>query len=121
MYIRFAVSRQRGVFTAIYELERDGALLPHEIEWFRTIETWFNDNLPRPSRLSWSSRPKAPDHAISWLKTSAVEHVTRMRQLVALLVHKDVVVDEHLTERPGYIVYEDEYQIAAIPFSSETF
>jgi hypothetical protein len=43
-----------------------------------------------------------------------------MRELVALLVHKDVPVEELRTERPGYIVYEDEHQIAAEPFMQET-
>ncbi|HZS57690.1 MAG TPA: hypothetical protein VFA43_00370 [Gemmatimonadaceae bacterium] len=43
-----------------------------------------------------------------------------MRQLVTLLEHKDVAVEELRTDKPGYIVYEDEHQVAAVPFS-ETF
>ena len=30
---------------------------------------------------------------------------------------KDVVVEELKTDRPGYIVFEDEFQVAAIPFA----
>ena len=127
-FIRFAVTtrdassdQQQGVFTALYALEDARALLPHEEEWFQGIERWFDENLARPSRLAWSSRPNAPERAISWFKLSATEHVSRMRELVALLEHKDIAVEEFRTDKPGYIVYEDAHQVAAIPFTNETF
>ena len=128
MYIRFVVSerdegsdRQRGIFTALYDLEQSGELSSDELEWFRVAETWWNEHLKRPGRLAWSARPNAPNRAITWLKASATEHVSRMRELVALLEHKAIVVDELHTARPGYALYEDDYQVAAIPFERETF
>ena len=127
-FVRFAVAtrddtsdQQQGIFTALYALEHAGALLPHEQQWFADIARWFNTNLARPRRLAWSSRPNAPKRAISWLKLSATEHVTRMRELVALLEHKDVAVEEFRTDKPGSIVYEDEHQVSAVPFTNETF
>lgn len=96
-------------------------MLPHESEWFASIERWFNANLTSPKRLAWSSRPNAPNRAISWFKLAAAEHIAHMRELVALLEHKDIAVEELRTDKPGYIVYEDEHQIAAIPFTNETF
>lgn len=126
--VRFAVAardetsdQQQGLFTALYRLHDAGELLPHESEWFAGIEQWFNANLKRPKRLAWSSRPNAPKRAITWLKLSATEHIAHMRQLVALLEHKNIAVEEFRTDKPGYIVYEDAHQIAAIPFSNETF
>lgn len=128
MFIRFVVAvrdetsdQQSGVFQAIYRLERAGELLPHESEWFAGIERWFNANLKSPSRLTWSSRPNAPRRAISWFKLSATAHIARMRELVVLLEHKDITVEEFRTDKPGYIVYEDDHQVAAIPFTNETF
>ena len=128
MYVRFVVAERdessqqlKGVFTALYDLEERGELAAHEAEWFRTAERWFNRHLRRPRRLAWSSRPNAPERAISWLKLSAAEHVSRLRELVTLLEHKDVPVQEFRTEKPGYIVYEDDHQVAAIPFGRETF
>lgn len=44
-----------------------------------------------------------------------------MRELVALLEHKAIVVEELRTDRPGYVVYEDEHRVAAVPFGAETF
>jgi hypothetical protein len=128
VYIRFVVSdrhdssdQRRGVFSALYALERRGELAPYELEWFRAAEAWFNEHLRRPDRLAWSSRPNAPERAITWLKASATEHVSRMRELVALLEHKAIAVEELRTDRPGYVVYEDDHQVAAMPFKTETF
>jgi hypothetical protein len=56
--------------------------------------------LVEPAERSWTS--------ITWLKASATEHVTRMRELVALLEHKAIAVEELRTERPGYVVYESD-------------
>jgi hypothetical protein len=128
MYIRFVVSerhqssdRARGLFSELYALERRGELAPYELEWFRTAETWFNLHLRSPDRLAWSTRPNAPEKAITWLKASATDHISKMRELVALLEHKAVAVEELHSERPGYVVYEDEHQVAAMPFENETF
>ena len=128
MFVRFVVTerhatslQQRGVFSALYQLQRDDQLAGHEKAWFAEAETWFNDHLEPPDRFQLSKRPGAPHAAITWLKASAVEHVRRMRDLVALLQHKDTQVEELTTDRPGYIVYEDEHQVAAVPFAKDTF
>jgi phosphoglycolate phosphatase-like HAD superfamily hydrolase len=129
MYIRFVVAGQidddsdheTGLFRVIYALEKAGVLADYELDWFYAAEAWFDKHLHRPSTYSWSSRPNTPGRAISWLKASAQEHVTRMRELAALLEHRDVVVQELQTDRPGYVVYEDEHQVIAVPFSSDTF
>lgn len=124
MYIRFVTAELNaqsgeptGIFTALYALERRGALTSDELSWFREVEAWFNSHLNRPGRLAWSRRPHAPERAVTWLKASAREHVSRMRGLVSLLQHKDIRVEELRTERPGYILYEDDHQVAAIPFA----
>ena len=128
MFVRFVVTerhessdQERGVFSALDDLERRGELAAYELEWFQVTEAWFNKHLRRPDRFAWSSRPNAPERAISWLKLSATNHVRRMRELVALLEHKDIPVRELRTERPGYVVYEDDHQVVAIPFANETF
>jgi hypothetical protein len=128
MFLRFVVSerharsdREAGIFSALYALEDRGELRAGEIEWFRESELWLNKHLPRPDRLAWSSRPNAPERALSWFKDSAVEHVSRVRALCELLEHKGIPVTELRTEKPGYVVYQDEYQVVAMPFENETF
>ena len=124
MYLRFVVAEHDatsqqplGVFQALYRLRRAGELAAHEDAWFAEIEEWFARHLKRPRRLTETRRPNAPDRAISWIKASAVDHVSRMRELVSLLEHKGLTVEELRTVRPGYVVYEDEFQVATIPFA----
>jgi hypothetical protein len=128
MFLRFIVSerharshREMGIFSALYALEDRGELRAGEIEWFRESELWLNKNLRRPSRLAWSTRPNAPERALSWFRDTAVEHVSRVRALCELLEHKGIAVTELRTEKPGYVVYQDEFQVVAMPFESETF
>ena len=117
MYLRFEThlrharsGRGTGVFSALYALERQGALAAHELAWFRETEAWFNLHLPPPDAAA-----RAEPRAVAWFKASATEHVSRFRALVALLAEKDILVEERRTERPGYILYEDPWQVSAIP------
>jgi hypothetical protein len=55
--------------------------------------------------------------AISWLKESAIEHVAQMHAMVTILEAHGLVVDRIRTKRPGYVIYEDEHQVAAYPFA----
>jgi hypothetical protein len=126
-YVRFVVARrdantdhQMGIFVTLYELDEAGDLAPHEVDWFVSIERWLNKNLKRPADFAWSTRPNAPRRAISWMKMSAKDLVAHMRELAELLRHKDIAVEELRTEKPGYLVYEDEFQVTAVPFK-DTF
>ena len=40
-----------------------------------------------------------------------------MREMAQILQDNGVVVETNITEKPGYIVYEDEYQVDAEPFN----
>ncbi len=106
----------RGLFSEIYRLEREGALSDLELAWFREQETWFNDHLPRPERFSRSRAPAASNRAVAWFKDTADAHITRMHSLAALLTEKGVPVQIHTTDRPGYVTYEDAFQVVAEPF-----
>ncbi len=58
--------------------------------------------------------------SISWFKHSATDHIDKMRQYAQILEAHDIYVNQMTTDRPGNIVYEDQFQIAAIPFN-DTF
>jgi hypothetical protein len=124
MYVRFVVlsadedsQRLEGLFQAAFKLRREGALVEYEEEWFREIWLWFNEHLKEPDRFSRSDRPGAAPKAVGWFKDSAAEHLRRMRDLAALLEHHGVPTRMLRTDRPGYVVYEDDYQVAAVPFA----
>lgn len=123
MYIRFAVhlkdedsGKRQGVFQALVEVRKAGLLYGYEVERVKEVHEWFNNNLNKPSSFNRSSKPHAVNKAISWYKDSAKEHIALMRELASILEGHGIEVIMLQTERPGYIVYEDEHQITAEPF-----
>ncbi|MDN5940368.1 MAG: hypothetical protein L0H94_00680 [Nitrospira sp.] len=123
MYLRFVVKRKDpdsgkrlGIFQALAELRDHGELREHELDVMRELHQWFNVQLEKPTTFSRSSKPHAMDKAISWFKDSALEHIERMREIVAILEEHGVHVEILQTDRPGYVVYEDDFQIAAEAF-----
>jgi hypothetical protein len=130
MYLRFVVAdidedsgKELGVFQAVSKLRYDGKLYPHEEEHHDAIREWFNINLEKPTRFTASKPPfyRRQPKAISWFKDNADEHIARVRELVIILQHHGVVVQMLKTDRVGYVVYEDAFQIVAEPFASETY
>jgi hypothetical protein len=73
----------------------------------RPLFDWFGDNL------------RAPDvngRAIFWFKSDASACISRIWQMVHVLKSNDHLVWMMRNERPGRIVYEDAFQVAAVPF-----
>ena len=111
-----------GVFHAVRNLREEGKLYRYEEEQHDLIRQWFNENLEKPTRFTASKPPfyRKPNKAVSWFKDSANEHLNYVRELVAILQNHGVIVQLLKTERVGYVVYEDEYQIVAEPFRGES-
>lgn len=123
MYIRFVIhandessGRRQGLFHAMETLQDAGTLYAYEQEQYDAIYNWFRHNLQKPSSFSRSSSPAAKDVALSWFKGTAKDHIAKMHEVAFILHSHGVEVEVLRTSRPGYIVYEDEYQVAAEPF-----
>jgi hypothetical protein len=99
-----------------------GQIDPRAIFWFRA-----RVDLAVPSRVSpWKRRPltrlaarlprvQVPsDRPVD--ASIAAESVARMQAFVTLAQRADLHLRIVETTRPGYVIYEDDYQIAAIPF-----
>lgn len=124
MFVRFVIrqydpdsGRRQGLFQALADLDHDGVLAPHEIDLYDEVYEWFKANLRKPKSFARSSKPHAKKVALSWFKGSATEHISRMRVLAHILDSHGIAVDMIQTARPGYVVYEDDHQVAAEPFS----
>jgi hypothetical protein len=124
MFIRFVVSmldlrsgRRQGLFQAAADLRDTHALRDHEESRLQEIRDWFNKYLEKPSRMSLSPRPHAKDQELSWFKDTAAEHISQMRAFAAILELHDIQVEIIKTDRPGYIFYEDDFQVAAYLFA----
>jgi hypothetical protein len=123
-YVRFVISendedsgRRQGLFQALSDLEDRGDLSHEEQQLFDQVYAWFRKHLRKPRSFTRSSKPHAKLVAISWFKDTATEHIRRMRALASILDSHGVQVEMLATARPGYIVYEDDFQVAAEPFS----
>jgi len=124
MYIRFVVDqldsdsgKRLGLFQIIAELQEKGILYQYEDDIVKATREWFNNNLDKPASFNRSSKPHAMNKAISWFKPTAKEHIEKMYQLTSIIEGHGIHVPVIKTDRPDYVVYEDEYQITAEPFN----
>jgi len=74
-------------------------------------------NLPVPTRFAISSKSNAKAQALSWFRDTAAEHINQMRKYQRILDGYGLQVTMLRTTRPGYVVFEDKYQVVAYPFS----
>ncbi len=95
-------------------------IMSYEQELEKEIYTWFKKNLRAPKVQASKSNYYSKPGAISWFKQSAVKHIDKMRQYGQILEAHDIYINQISTDRPGNIVYEDKFQIAALPFN-DTF
>jgi len=123
IYVRFVTNRidgsslkRQGVFQAAADLI-DSKLLPDdEAKELKELERWFDKNLRKPDRFARSRRSHPAPKAISWFKSSAMEYVERMHAMCRILNEHGVQTEMITSQRPGYVVFQDEFQIAAVPF-----
>lgn len=139
--IRFVVHRKHwrsgercGLFQAINDIlggeEPQNHLQPALLE----LAGWFDANLRSPFRSEttrvqsrwWRAHQSSQSldrkiepetRSISWIKETATEHVTKLYHLKALIQESGWLVDELRTTKPGEVLYEDEFQVVAIPFA----
>jgi hypothetical protein len=124
IYIRFTIDKkdsdshkQMGIFHAIRELKDKNELLQHEIIQMDNVMEWFAKNLEKPGKFNRSKRRHAQDKAISWYKDTAMDHLNKMHEIKGVLNLHGINVNILKTEKPGYIVYEDNFQVCAEPFT----
>ncbi|WP_028603628.1 hypothetical protein [Ottowia thiooxydans] len=124
MFIRFVVhnldvdsGRRQGLFQALDTLNLSGQLNGADKQAYFAARDWFRVNLKTPDSFARASRPHAKKVALSWFKDTASEHIRQMYGMAEVLKSHEVAVEVLRTNRPGYVVYEDEYQIAAEPFT----
>jgi hypothetical protein len=70
-----------------------------------------------PDALRALFKPHRKAQAISWFRDTATEQIGRMREYQAVLESYGYVVHMLRDRRPGYVLYQDEHQVVAYPFS----
>jgi hypothetical protein len=135
MYLRF-VGHQKdetsgqpaGIFQLAEQLLDGDQLDGDERTELRALMEWFKHNLPAPTRLSpyrdgWRRGYRDSWHrrrlAICWFKPEAQEHIERGWQMARILRQHGIAVEMVRTRRAGYVTYEDEWQVVAMPFVND--
>ncbi len=117
-----------GIFQLAARAAREGQLTTQDRASLQALLRWFNRNLAQPRRFShhragfrrsasgiWVKQPIA----ISWFKANASAHLRHIRQMATLLGRMGVELHELRTRRPGYVVFEDDHQVVAVPFPGD--
>lgn len=124
-YVRFVIAApdptsqvRQGVFQAAADLRDEGVLAEAEVLALERAIAWFSKHLKKPERFSRKRNAYHRDaRGIAWFKDTATEPLRRIREVVAILEEHGRPVTMLTSLRPGYVVYEDEFQVVAEPFA----
>jgi hypothetical protein len=123
-YVRFVTSsidevsgKRRGVFHAAADLMDARSLSREEHEELQAVWGWFRWYLSVPNRFARSRKRNAAARAICWYKCGAAQHVRQTRTMCRILNENGVATEMITCARPGYVVFEDRHQVAAVPFA----
>ncbi len=122
-YVRFVIGRkdedshvERGIFHAAGQALEWREITGSDADELNELRAWFNDNLEKPTSFG---RDKLR-LGICWFKTGSAEHISRIWEMVEILERNGIYVKKIRTDRPGYVIYEDEWQLVAEPFRKGT-
>ncbi|GAB2499512.1 hypothetical protein GCM10027084_11140 [Pseudoxanthomonas sangjuensis] len=109
-----------GLMSAAYDLLRAGDMPQAEEDELRRHVEWVETNVPVPARFARKRNVSHKQtHGISWVKADAVDLVSRFRAIAGIAERHGLVVELLQTDRPGYIVHEDAWQVVAEPFHGD--
>jgi hypothetical protein len=122
-YIRFVIGREdedshveQGIFQAAAQALEWQDITGSDADELNELRGWFSENLEKPTSFG---RDKLR-LGICWFKTQSTEHISRIWEMVKILERHGIYVKKIRTDRPGYVIYEDEWQLVAEPFRKGT-
>jgi len=122
-YIRFVVGAkdedshvERGIFHATGLAVEWKEIIGTDADELKELQRWFSDNLAKPNSFG-RDRLRL---GICWFKTGATEHISRIWEMVGILERNGIYIRKIRTDKPGYVVYEDQWQLVAEPFRKGT-
>ena len=127
MFLRFVTerrpdhgARREGIFQAAYAARRDAETPGYHHIRFIELLAWFNDDRDEPDRFNLGSRKtghRSQTTGLSWFRPEASKHVETAFELCSVLNELGYPITVLKTLLPGFILYEDRYQIVAEPFA----
>lgn len=124
MFIRFVTDECEddtglplGIFRPAYRLCEDASVPEWQRSELSSVLGWFRTQLPIPNRFARNLRPHRVSTGLCWFNEEATDCIRQVCYLVQIVSDLGVNVREIRTERPGYIIYEDQFQVVAEPFA----
>ena len=102
------------MFQAASFLLNSDIMCPYEQEWLEEVWVWFRYNLSAPDIYK---QTRIDYNVICWFKHTANEHLQKMYEMSVIPGQYGLNVSQVKSCKPGYIIYEDEDQIAVLPFA----
>ncbi|MPY12247.1 hypothetical protein [Arthrobacter bussei] len=96
---------------AVDHLRRAGRLNEEEITRYALADAWFQENLPNPPFYADGNSVGA----ITWFREQADDMTDPLQPLLDILDAKSVIWEREISSDPGQIVYQDQWQVGAIP------
>ncbi len=122
-YIRFVVGHkdedshvEQGVFQAVAQALEWQAITGDDARALNKLRLWFSDNLEKPTAFGRGRL----NLGICWFKAESLEHISQMWKIIDILERNHIYVKKITTEKPGYVIYEDEWQLVAEPYRKGT-
>jgi hypothetical protein len=122
-YVLFVIGRkdedsnvEQGIFQAAALALEWQNITGSDADELNELRAWFSENLEKPTSFG---RDKLR-LGICWFKTDATDHISRICKMVRILEHNGTYVKKIRTDKPGYVIYEDEWQLVAEPFRKGT-
>lgn len=126
MFIRFITTyidadgnTQTGVFQAAAYIRNHPQTRTEDVYILEELRGWFNWYLTAPDQFTKRKTSKETGTALSWYRDTASEHISKMYELARICESYGIIFQTVKRIDPGYIVYEDEYQVAAIPYRAD--
>ena len=126
MYVRFTAQFineidkiEFGIFNAVAFVIANNLTENDDVEKLKKLNKWFSNYLKKPDRFSNAQNKNPKSVSLSWFKDSSKTDIMKMHEIKDILAKYDLTVEMIATKTPGYIIYEDEHQVSAIPFRSD--
>jgi hypothetical protein len=108
-----------GIFSALRFVREYAFTQDDDVFKLKELQKWFNNNLEAPDRFSNAKNNNPASISLSWFKDSAKNHIKKIYEIREVLYKYGIVIEAVTAKNPGYIIYEDDYQVSAIPFKTD--
>ena len=121
-FVRFQspTRNERGTFTGVFGLvnglARAGHLTVEQETFRRTNNDWYDANFINPAHTDPSVYDTTLNPgAAAWFKTTARIFIERVDGYLLILKAHEIPCETVWADDPGPIIYEDAFQIVALP------